>query len=119
MTRSKSYAAGVCAAIAFGAGLTAAAAERADFWSLGQTMRRLDGMRIRIGGRPVRLDAPTLLCSGVGRSFRQNGVRRWHRFHCTYVAFVHGETYDCDFRVLVVDRRHLSVRDPRWVGGAP
>jgi hypothetical protein len=88
------------------------------FWSLGKTMQRLDGMRIRVGARVVRLDAPSLLCSGDGPNVRDRGVRKWRRFHCTYVAFISGVTYDCEFRAVVVGGR-LSLRDPRWIGAPP
>jgi hypothetical protein len=96
-----------------------AAAAPAGFWTLGKTMQRLDGMRVRVGQRLIRLETPTLLCSGVGRAFRQDGVRRWQRFHCTYVVFIHGRTYDCEFRAVVVRGQRLSLRAPRWIGAAP
>jgi hypothetical protein len=95
-----------------------AAVAPSGFWSLGKTMHRLDGMRLRVGARVVRLDAPSLLCSGVGRAVRDRGVRKWRRFHCTYVAFISGVTYDCEFRAVVV-RGRLSLLDPRWIGAPP
>ena len=98
---------------------TAGAAATSSFWSLAKAMRHLDGMRLRVGERVVRLERDTLLCSGIGRPFvSRAGVRRWHRFDCTYATFIAGRSYDCEFQAIVVERR-LSLRRPHWIGSSP
>jgi hypothetical protein len=118
MMRSKFYSVASGIALAVPVVPAVAAVAPSGFWSLGKTMHGLDGMRLRVGARVVRLDAPSLLCSGLGRAVRDRGVRKWRRFQCTYVAFISGGTYDCEFRAFVVHGR-LSLRDPRWIGAPP
>ena len=89
------------------------------YWPFSKLMRRLDGTRVRVGDRWITVHRGTTLCSGIGRGIRRHGVRRWRRFDCTYSAFVRNRLHDCEFRVVIVDARTLSVRKPRWIGGAP
>jgi hypothetical protein len=98
---------------------TATAAGRPAYWSLTKLMRVLDGKHLRVGGRLVRIDRDTLLCSGIGRGVRRDGIRRWRRFDCTYSLFMGSRIYDCEFRVLVMGSRRLEVRNSRWIAGAP
>jgi hypothetical protein len=111
-------AAAVAAVVTAVSTASTASAETSSFWPLAKTMRRLDGMRIRVGEHVVRLERDTLLCSGVGRAIRRDGVRRWNRFDCTYSAFIGARSYDCEFQAVVVGQR-LSLRRPRWIEGAP
>jgi hypothetical protein len=89
-------------------------------WPLQKVMQRIDGNRINVGGRVVRIDSETMLCSGLGRAVRQRGTRAWKHFDCTYSVFVAGRgIYDCDFRVHVLGRRKYLITNPRWTSGAP
>jgi hypothetical protein len=89
-------------------------------WPLQSAMRRIDGKRIHVGNRVVRIDSETTLCSGAGRAVRRHGVRAWKHFDCTYSVFVAGDgIYDCDFRVHVVGVRRFLVTNARWTAGAP
>jgi hypothetical protein len=114
----------VAAALCAGAVLVAQPAAASSsglgvYWSFSKLMRRLDGTRVKVGGRWVRIHRETTLCSGIGRRIHRHGVRRWRRFECTYSIFLRAGLYDCEFVVVTIDARTLSVRKPRWVGGAP
>jgi hypothetical protein len=89
-------------------------------WPLQKVMQSIHGKRIHIGGRIVRIDSETTLCSGAGRAVRQHGVGAWKHFDCTYSVFVadHG-IYDCDFRVHVLGLRKYLITNARWTSGAP
>jgi hypothetical protein len=87
------------------------------FWSVAKVMRVTDDVRIRVGERPVRIDADTTLCSGQGPSRRPSGVRRWRHFVCTYTTFgPRGVGRDLEFRVHVLGVRRFVIDDARWVG---
>jgi hypothetical protein len=88
-------------------------------WPLQKTMQRIDGKRIHIGGRVVRIDSETTLCSGAGRSVRQGGLRAWKHFDCTYSLFARQGIYDCEFRVHVLGLRKYLITNARWTSGAP
>jgi hypothetical protein len=103
--------------------LVAAAASTADaartsvpFWSTDKVLRKLDGDRVRVGSRRVRIDSDTTLCSGRGTSIRRNGIRMWRRFLCTYTTFTKaGVDRDLEFRVRVLGRIRYAVWDAHWV----
>jgi hypothetical protein len=97
---------------------TAAGAHNVPFfWSVAKVMRMTDDVRIRVGDRPVRIDADTTLCSGQGPSRRRSGVRRWRHFVCTYTTFTpRGVGRDLEFRVHVLGIRRFVIDDARWVG---
>jgi hypothetical protein len=82
-------------------------------------MQRIDGKRIHIGERVVRIDDETMLCSGVGRAVRQRGVRAWKHFDCTYSVFARRGIYDCEFRVHVLGLRKYLITNARWTSGPP
>jgi hypothetical protein len=89
-------------------------------WPLQKVMQRIDGARIHIGGRVVRIDSETTLCSGLGRAVPQRGIRAWKHFDCTYSVFVAGRgIYDCEFRVHVLGLRKFLITNARWTSGAP
>jgi hypothetical protein len=101
---------------------TAAVAAHAGTWrwSLQKVMQRLDGTRVRVESRLVRIDSETMLCSGVGGSARVNGTRAWKHFDCTYSVFVLGHgIYDCEFRVHVLGPRRYLVSNAHWPSGGP
>ncbi|HZC29851.1 MAG TPA: hypothetical protein VE269_08930 [Gaiellaceae bacterium] len=80
-------------------------------------MRAIDGIRIRIGTRTVRIPGASALCSGAGPLIRQQGVATWSRFSCTFTTFTTaGADRDADFDVLVLDAKRFEVRDARWIG---
>jgi hypothetical protein len=55
-------------------------------------LRRLDGRRIRVADRTVRIDRATLTCGGVGRpQSRVGGEPAWTRFRCVQPTFPPGE----------------------------
>lgn len=100
-----------------GAGL-AGAATRGSYWSVGKVLRKLDGARIHVGARSVRIRSETTLCAGEGVAIRRHGLRMWKRFSCTYTTFTNGGAdRDIDFRLRVRDARHYTLYDAHWVTG--
>lgn len=94
----------------------AATSGTASYWSVAKLLRRLDGARIHVGARTVRVHRETTLCAGRGTSIRRDGMRRWRRFMCTYTTFTSaGLDRDLDFRVVVRSRTRYSVYDAHWV----
>jgi hypothetical protein len=92
------------------------AAAAAPGWPLTRVMRALDGRRVPVAGKTVRIEAESTLCGGQGRAIRVDGVRRWARFACTFTSFGRrGIERDLDFRVTVVAGRHLRVGSAAWV----
>jgi hypothetical protein len=86
------------------------------YWSIGKVLRRLDGAKIHVGTRTVRVDSGTTLCAGEGPSIRRRGVRMWRRFVCTYTTFTRGGVdRDIDFRVRVRGATRYVVTDAHWV----
>ena len=84
-----------------------------------RVMRTLDGHRVSVAGKTLRIDADSTLCGGEGRSVRVQGVRRWVRFACTYTTFGRrGIERDLEFRVTVVDGRRLRIGSAAWVPSA-
>jgi hypothetical protein len=60
-------------------------------WTRAQALRRLDGRRIRVDRRVVRLDRSTLTCGGVGRPAKRIGDEdAWTRFRCVQPTFPRG-----------------------------
>jgi hypothetical protein len=88
-------------------------------WSLQQVMKRLDGKRVHVGGRVVRVDVDTVLCSGDGRAGRVRGTRVWKHFICTYSVLTTHGIYDCEFRVHVLGDRKFVITDAHWPSGPP
>jgi hypothetical protein len=110
---------GLLLAVAPAAIAPAATSGTASYWSVAKLLRRLDGDRIRVGARTVRLNRETTLCAGRGASIRRDGMRRWRRFMCTYTTFTSsGLDRDVDFRVVVRSRTRYSVYDAHWVRAA-
>ncbi len=74
-------------------------------WTRAQALRRLDGRRIRVDGRVVRLDRSTLTCGGVGRPAKPiRGQDAWTRFRCVQPTFPSGAFAGPD-AVFVVEPR--------------
>jgi len=95
-----------------------AAAGTISYWSSTTVLRRLDGARIQVGSRAMRIDSETTLCGGLGRSIRRNGERRWRRFDCTYTTFTRaGVGRDIEFRLDVVSATRFRLSDARWIVG--
>jgi hypothetical protein len=108
----------VLVAFAFFAAPSTAADQ--SYWSVGKVLQRLDGARIYIGSRSVKVDSATTLCAGLGRPVRSGSVRKWHRFACTYTTFTKaGVDRDVDFRVYIRTRTRFAVASARWVAGLP
>jgi hypothetical protein len=102
--------------------LLAAPSTAADrsYWSIGRVLQRLDGTKILVGSRSVRVDGATTLCAGVGRPVRRGSVRKWHAFACTYTTFTKaGVGRDLEFRVYVLTRTRFEVASAHWVAGLP
>jgi hypothetical protein len=90
------------------------------YWSIRKVLHRIDGKRIRVGTRTVRIDSDTALCSGRGPSIVREGLRRWRRFDCTYTTFTRaGVDRDVEFRVRVLGRLRYAIYDAHWVRGIP
>lgn len=95
---------------------TAGAADAGPYWTITKVLRRVDGARVHVGSRTVRIDSETTLCAGRGTSIRRNGVRLWRRFACTYTTFTKaGVDRDLDFRVIVRSPRRYIIKDAHWV----
>lgn len=91
---------------------------RGGYWPVAKVMRALDGERIRVGSKRVRVDSLTSLCSGEGGAKRRGGVRMWTHFRCTFSTFTAlGPGRDAEFRVHVLGPRRIGVSGARWIGG--
>jgi hypothetical protein len=100
--------------------LAAPTAARAGvpYWSLAKLLHRIDGARIHVGSRTVRIVTESTLCAGRGPSIRRNGIRRWRRFICTYTTFTKaGIDRDLDFRVRVLGVKRYRIYEAHWVSG--
>jgi hypothetical protein len=95
-----------------------AALASAPHWSMMKVLARLDGARIHVGSRTLRIDSDTTLCAGKGPAIRRDGVRKWRGFLCTYTTFTKsGADRDIDFRVRVLGRLRYQIYDAHWVRG--
>jgi hypothetical protein len=104
-------------AVAFVLAVPAAGFAQGWYWPVAKVMRAIDGARVRVGGRVIRVDSETTLCSGMGRRIRRHGVRMWSRFECTYTTFTsNGADRDLEFEVRVSGRTRYAIRDAHWVG---
>jgi hypothetical protein len=93
-----------------------AAQASVPYWSIRKLLHRIDGARIHVGTRTVRVDKDTALCAGVGRSIRRNGFRMWRRFICTYTTFTRGGVgRDLEFRVRVLGVRRYAISEAHWI----
>lgn len=107
---------GVLSIVLFLFAATAVAADAGPYWTITKVLRRVDGARVHVGSRTVRIDSETTLCAGRGTSIRRNGVRLWRRFACTYTTFTKaGVDRDLDFRVIVRSPRRYIIKDAHWV----
>jgi hypothetical protein len=96
----------------------AAAHTRGGYWPVAKVMRALDGERIRVGSKRVRVDSATSLCSGERRAMRRGGVRTWTHFRCTFATFTaSGPGRDAEFRVHVLGPRRIGISGARWIAG--
>lgn len=88
------------------------------FWPAARVQSAVDGMRVRVGTRVVRVDADTTLCSGEGRSRLRRGVRTWTHFRCTFTTFTaSGPGRDVEFRVHALTARRMVITNSRWILG--
>ena len=97
----------------------AAAHERGVFWPANKAMRAVDDARVRVGSIVVRVKVETTLCSGEGRMRRQQGLRTWKHFRCTFTTFTPSGAVgrDLEFRIHALDVRRLMISDARWIAG--
>ncbi len=108
--------AGVVLAVFLIVAAPAAAATSARYWSTAKVLRRLDGAKVSVGARVVRVRSATTLCAGQGTSVRHHGIRLWRRFVCTYTTFTKaGVDRDLDFRVRTISGTRFVVWDAHWV----
>lgn len=78
---------------------------------------RLDGRRIAVEGRVVRLDRTTLVCGGVGRpAGRRHAAPAWTRFRCVQPTFPPGAVAGPDAILFVEPRagRRLVLTGARF-----
>jgi hypothetical protein len=85
-------------------------------WPVEKVMQTIDGTRLGVDGRRLRIDSATALCSGLGSPVVRSGVRRWRAFDCTYTTFKGGIDRDVEFRVAVTGPNGYSVLSSDWVG---
>ena len=96
----------------------AAAHSGGAFWSVSKVMVTVDGARVRVGTKFVRVETDTTLCSGEGRGWLRRGVRTWMHFRCTFTTFTpNGPGRDVEFRVHALDARRMLVTNARWILG--
>jgi hypothetical protein len=96
----------------------AAAHTGGAFWPAAKVMRAVDGSRIHVGTKVVRVDSDTTLCSGEGRVKLRRGVRTWTHFRCTFSTFTaRGPGRDVEFRVHALDARRIATTSARWIAG--
>ena len=72
------------------------------YWPFGKVIRTLDGTKIRIGRRTVRIEGAVTACTGQGRARNRRGRPAWNHFRCirstlsprgrdfAFVVHVHG-----------------------------
>jgi hypothetical protein len=103
--------------IAVGSLAAAAAGQTSPrYWSVTKVLHRIDGARVHLGSRTVRIDKDTALCAGRGRSVVVKRIRRWQRFVCTYTTFTKsGVDRDVEFRVRVLGKLRYRISDAHWV----
>ena len=88
------------------------------FWPSTKALVAVDGTRMRVGTRVVRVDADTTLCSGEGRSRLRRGVRTWTHFRCTFTTFTaSGPGPDVEFRIHALTARRMVITNSRWILG--
>jgi hypothetical protein len=98
-------------------GAPAAGRELRSYWPTAKVLRVIDGVRVRVGTRVIRIQSETTLCSGEGPSVRRRGIRMWSRFSCTFTTFTRqGLDRDLDFRVRVKSSTRFVISDAHWVG---
>jgi hypothetical protein len=83
-------------------------------WPYAKLIDRLEGRRLVVGGRTVRLDRGLLTCSGTGRAVVRGGTRHWRRFICTQTTFANGVDRDVSFDVAVGSGDRLVTSSARW-----
>jgi hypothetical protein len=84
-------------------------------WTVAKTMRRVDGARVQVGSRTVRIHIGTTLCSGEGRRIRRAGRLYRKHFLCTYTTNG-GLGRDVEFRVHVRGKLRFLITDAHWIG---
>lgn len=108
---------GVCVLLSLVLAAPAGAHTGGAYWPHVKVMREVDGARVRVGTRTVRVDAETTLCSGEGRGILRRGARTWTHFRCTFTTFTpRGVGPDVEFRVHVLDARRMAITSARWIG---
>ena len=78
-------------------------ARRSVAWTHAELLRRLEGRRVRVRERTVRIDGGTVACGGVGRpARRKQGEPAWTRFRCVQPTFPPGSVAGPD-AILIVE----------------
>ena len=107
---------GVCVLLSLLLAMPGAAHTGGAYWPLTKVMRKVDGKRIPVGTRTVRIDADTTLCSGEGRRIVRRGMRTWTHFRCTFTTFTpRGVGPDVEFRAHALDANRMAFTDARWI----
>jgi hypothetical protein len=79
-------------------------------------MDQVDGARISLGRRVIRVDSTTMLCSGVGKKVVRAGVPRWNSFDCTFTTFEEGIDHDVEFRLSLLGPKRYAISGARSIG---
>ena len=84
-------------------------------WPYTALMQRIDGARVRLPDRVIRVDRDLVICNGEGTPVIRAGVRRWKHFTCTQTLIQNGRVgRDATFRVHVVSPTRFLITDPRY-----
>jgi hypothetical protein len=88
-------------------------------WTHAAVLRRIDGRRIEVDGRTVRIDRATLACGGVGQpTTRRRGEPAWARFRCVQPTFPAGSVAGPDAIFVVTPTgAHTAVMTDRRLTG--
>ena len=74
----------------------------------------LDGTKIRIGDRTIRIDGAVTACTGQGRARRRAGSPAWNHFRCIE-STLSPRGRDVAFVVHVHGARRFTVSEAHYI----
>ena len=87
-------------------------------WSERKVVNTLAGRAIKVEGKRVPLERPTLVCWGEGPGVVRRGMRRWKHFRCIQPTFFPSPGVlagpDALFRVHIVGERRFVISNRRF-----
>lgn len=83
------------------------------WWTARHAERILDGKRVLVDGKRIRLDRATLVCGGAGRSRGKGRRRTWSHFRCIQPTFTPSGSAGPDalFLLHAVSRTSFLITD--------